>query len=97
MTDAIPQQTVVGKVTYLGCSGIGPNSGEITLVIQASNGQTAEVFVGIPFGPGGYGVESAVFSAYMSMALAALSGGHEVEVNFLQADKARINGMVLRP
>jgi len=98
MSSAVEQQTVIGKITSVGCSGIGPSSGEITLVIKADDGDTAEVFAGIPStGSDGFGTEGAVFSSYMAMALAAVATARDVQVNYLVTDKARINGIVLLP
>ena len=90
------QQSAIGHVTRVDCSGIGPNSGEITIVLRAENGEQAEVFAGIMSNPQHpTGIENGVYAAYKSMALAAMTSGRLLKVNFLQFDKPRINGMTI--
>ena len=89
-------QTVTGIVTHIDCSGIGPNSGEITLVIQPASGGVVEVFAGIISNPGtATGIEDGVYSSYMSMALSAMTSGRNLKVSYLVYDKPRINGMTI--
>lgn len=90
------QQAVTGAVIRFDCSGIGPNSGELTLVVQQANGEIVEVFAGImDSNRSPDAVENGVYSSYANMALAALTTGRKLQIKYLSHDKPRINGMTI--
>ena len=91
------QKEVVGTVVRVDNSGIGPNSGEITLVMVPENSTAVvEVFAGImDSNHGVHGLENGVYAAFMSMALAALTTGRKLRVSYIEADKPRFYGMTI--
>jgi len=91
-------QLVVGAVAGVDLTGIGPNSGEITLIIQPDNSpNVVEVFAAImDSSHSTYSLETGVYASYVSMALAAMSTGRKLQVSYLALDKLRINGMSIR-
>ena len=86
---------VKGVVQSLDATGIGPNSGEITLVIQPDGGPIVEVFAGIlgSTDPGPNGLEQGVYASYVNVALAAMTSGRQLLCTYLKLDKYRINGL----
>ena len=91
-------QTIIGYVKRIDVSAIGINSGEITITLTDQDGQ---VFVGIlpdsppsHFDPGS-GVQNGVFSAYLTLAAAALSSGRLLHCSYILFEKNRINGLSL--
>ncbi len=88
---------VTGTVQGFGASGIGPNSGELTVVIQQPTGDIVEVFAGIlgASNPGANGIEQGVYATYASIVLAALASGRKLSCSYLLLDKPRINGMTI--
>jgi hypothetical protein len=91
---------VVGTVQRIDVSGIGPNSGEITLVILPDNTtEIVEVFGGIlpPESGDPAGLENGVFASYVQMAGLAYITGRKIWCSYLtNFDKPRINGLSLK-
>ncbi len=82
-------QLVVDTVAGIDLSG--PNSAEVTLLIQPENSvDVVAVFAAI--------IDSLEkgASSYENMALTAMSTGRKLEVSYLVGDKPRINGMNIR-
>ena len=91
-----PQTEVTGAVQRIDATGIGPNSGELTLVIKPDDGAVVEVFAGImPEKPSVNGVLDGVYASYVTIASTALATGRQVRCRYLQADKPRITGLSL--
>jgi hypothetical protein len=95
MSDGPVPMTVSGMVQRLDNSGIGPNSGEIILVIQPENGPIVEVFAGIlgSTKPPAQGIEGGVYASYVTIALAAMATGRQLSCTYLPLDKPRITGL----
>ena len=91
--------SITGNVIGLDASGIGPNSGEITLIIQTDAGPVVEVFAGIlgSSNPSANGIEQGVYASYVTVALAAMTSGRKLSCSYLPLDKYRINVMSIRP
>jgi hypothetical protein len=91
------QKEIVGTVVRIDNSGIGPNSGEITLVIVPENSAAVvEVFAGImDSGQSQHGIENGVYAAFLNMALAALTTGRKLRVSYIEADKPRFYSMTI--
>lgn len=99
------REEVVGTVIRIDSSGIGPNSGEITLVILPENStKVVEVFAGIipdpdrdpdPHHNHPYLLENGVYAAHMNVALAALTTGRKLRVGYIVADKPRFHGLTI--
>lgn len=88
---------VLGTVTRVDISGFGPNSGELTVVIQPSTGGVVEVFAAIMTDKRELPeIEHGVFAAYAHMASLAYTTGKTLACSYLQKDKARINWMSLK-
>jgi hypothetical protein len=86
--------TVSGDVQRLDCTGIGPNSGEITIVLlPEGGGKIVEVFAGI--NPSSNGNEQGVYASYVSIALSAMATGRKLACTYQVRDKARITGMTI--
>lgn len=91
------QKEVVGTVARIDSSGIGLNSGEMTLVIAPEGGGgVVLVFAGImDDNHGPHGIEHGVYASYFSMAIAAMTTGRKLTVSYIVADKPRVYGMSL--
>jgi hypothetical protein len=78
-------------------TGIGANSGEVTLVIKPDAGSIVEVFAGILGSqhPNPNGIEQGVYASYVNVALAAVSSGRQLSCRFLKLDKNRITGLTI--
>jgi hypothetical protein len=89
--------TVKGAVQRLDASGIGPNSGEITVVIKPDTGPIVEVFAGIlgSSSPSANGIEQGVYASYVNVVLAALTSGRQLSATYLSLDKNRITGLTI--
>jgi hypothetical protein len=77
MADAPTEVTVEGIVAGLQLTGIGPNSGELTLTLNTPSGPkpTDQVFAGImDSNHGESGIEHGVFAAYITVASTAFAG-----------------------
>ncbi len=94
--NGIPQAEVTGAVQRIDATGIGPNSGELTVVIKPDNGPVVEVFAGImPDDPDDDAVLDGVYASYVMLASTALATGRQVRCRYRQADKPRITGLTL--
>jgi hypothetical protein len=94
--NGIPQTEVTGTVQRVDATGIGPNSGELTVVIKPDSGPVVEVFAAImPDEPVGNGVLDGVYASYVIIASTALATGRQVRCRYLNADKPRITGLSL--
>jgi hypothetical protein len=89
--------TVKGTVQRLDTTGIGPNSGETTLVIKPDDGPVVEVFAGIlgSSNPSNHGIEQGVYAAYVQTALAAMTSGRQLSSTYVSLDKNRITGLTI--
>ena len=87
--------TVEGKLTQLQLSGLGPNSGEITLGVTADDGTFTQMFGGIMDGDrkAPYGLEHGVFAGFVTMATTAFVSGVRVRATHRMADKPRLTGL----
>ena len=86
---------VTGKIKSIGLSGFGPNSGELTLVI-GSPGKGENYYAGIiDRGGSADGIEHGVFAGYVSIATLAYAARANVECTYVEADKARITGLII--
>jgi hypothetical protein len=92
---------VSGRVVGIDLSGIGPNSGEVTLVIKPDGEAICEVFAGImpepPAPRDEYGIEPGVFAAYVSMAVMAYATKTNVTCEYLRVDKNRMFKLATSP
>lgn len=89
--------TITGVVQRIDTTGIGPNSGEVTLVIKPDDGPVVLVFAGIlGSNPSPHGVEQGVYASYVNVALAAMSSGRGLSVTYMPLDKNRITGLSAR-
>jgi hypothetical protein len=88
---------VKGAVQRLDSSGIGANSGEITLVIKPDAGPIVEVFAAIlgSTNPDPKGIEQGVYASYVNIALAAMTTGRQLSCIYQKLDKYRINGLTI--
>ena len=87
--------TATGTVQKLALSGIGPNSGEITLAIMTPEGEVVEAFGGVMSDAGHQdrALESGVFAGYLTLALGALNSGRPLTITYQTLDIPRISGM----
>jgi hypothetical protein len=88
---------VKGAVQRLDATGIGPNSGEITVVIKPDAGPIVEVFAGILGStlPSPNGIEQGVYASYVNVALAAMTSGRQLSCSYVSLDKNRITGLTI--
>jgi hypothetical protein len=95
--NGIPKQSeVTGAVQRIDATGIGPNSGELTVVIKPDDGQVVEVFAAImPDKPDANALLGGVYASYVTIAVAALTTGRQVLCRYVQADKPRITQLSL--
>jgi hypothetical protein len=96
--NGVPVQEVVGKITTIQATGLGRNSGEITIAIQPSGAALVEVFVGVmpdsnPNDP--TGTLPGPYASYVTIAVAAMTSGQQVRCRYQQADKNRVSGLQL--
>jgi hypothetical protein len=94
MNGSVPKK-ITGKVMSIGLSGLGPNSGELTLVIGLP-GKGENFYAGIldnDHHPDG--VEHGVFAGFVSIATLAFSARATVECTYFMKDKARISGLLI--
>ena len=89
---------ISGIVLGMDASGIGPNPGEITLIVRVDDGSVVEVFAGIlgSSNPGQNGIEQGVYASYVTMALAAMTTGRRLTCSYVSLDKNRIYAMSVR-
>ena len=81
MADASTEVTVEGTVAGLQLTGIGPNSGELTLTFNTPSGPqpTDQAFAGITdSNHGESGIEHGVFAAYVSIVAIPLQRGQSI-------------------
>jgi hypothetical protein len=94
---------IIGKVARLGASGLGPDSGGLTIVIRTDDGEPVEVIANV-MAPTGFDgpeaqdhlVEGPIFASYVAIALAALNADRNLICNFTRMDgHNRIDGLIL--
>jgi hypothetical protein len=91
MNGIAKQSEVTGAVQRIDATGIGPNSGELTVVIKPDGGPVVEVFAAImPDQPSVNVVLGGVYASYVAIASAALTTGRQVLCRYVAADKPRI-------
>ena len=97
MNDGLGAIEVEGAVRRLDATGIGPNSGEVTLVIKPDAGPIVEVFAGILGSqhPSANGIEQGVYASYVNLALAAMTSGRQLSCRYVKLDKNRITGLTI--
>ena len=90
---------VTGTVELVTSSGLGPNSGEITLVLRPENGLIQLVVFGAIIDATNHpnGLEHGVYASFVTMAIAALTSGKKLKVAYQPLDKFRIHGMTMIP
>ena len=86
--------TVTGRVTRIDMSAFGPNSGEMTLVVEPDGALAVVVFAGIMSDNGhATGIEHGPFSAFAQIATMAMATGRQVECTYRVVDKPRLTGL----
>ncbi len=96
-----PNDPVVieGTVQGLQLTGIGPNSGELTLTLNTPSvpGGTTQVFAGIMDSnhAAESGIEHGVFASYVTLASVANTTQRRIRCSYLVRDKNRINSLTL--
>jgi hypothetical protein len=87
---------IEGVVQRIHLSGLGPNSGELTVAIAPPGKQPMNVYAGImddrhSMDP----IEHGVFAGYVSIASLAHETGATVRCTYLKRHKERINGLTI--
>lgn len=90
------EKSVSGRVKHIGLKGLGPNSGELTLVIQSDNGTLFPVYAAImPQRDDTNSNQDGVFAGFVSVALAAQATRTQLKCDYVIRDKERIVNLEL--